>query len=382
MADDLSRMGSVSLSGIGQHFHVQFFAKDGLLIACLAPAVMYVFIHGRTVHFIYLFVCFLILRVLQGISEVSKPRPPTMTQGMVKRRTTFHPQSRRANTGPTNMSRPVRTVSSKHITAVTPTTIISADEPRLKARRAILNKVSPEKLEELIEKLVETFRPSDSPISLSRELNEFIGLVFAAASRQPQYIRVFAELLGKVLKKVQTDESADEMLTKQAQISWASVCLSPVEKMKDWDNLTLDDQADARGRHRERQLAVAEFCGLLPSYELIPAAFPLTWLEALMSNALRSAIKSGTIVKESSTESAVEIIICSVRGLGPSETTGNFTDLDQSRFDALCDEVFELPIESSRVKCLIQDLLELRESGWSQVPKWKRALIPTKRASM
>ena len=357
--------------------------RDGLLIACLAPAVVYVILHGQTVHFIYLFVCFLVLRVLLGIVEVSKVAYTVPSPVAGKGRTVSQPLTRSISAlGPMRGGpRQHRVASSKSMARVSPTNIISSDEPRKKARRAILNKISPDKLDDLTEKLVATFDTGSSGERLNEEISECVSLVFAAASRQPQYIHVFADLLGRILKKVETADSAEDILTRQAQTSWATTCLCPVEKTKDWGEMSEDDQLDARTRHRAKQLAIAEFCGLLSTYELLPPFFPLSWLETLLSSTVQGAIKSGHILKDSSTESSVEIILCSLKGLGASEATGLFTDLDQTRFDMLCNRLFALPIESSRVKCLLQDLLELRESGWSKVPNWKRALIPTKRGS-
>jgi hypothetical protein len=245
-----------------------------------------------------------------------------------------------------------------------------------------LNKVSPEKLDELASKLVETFNRFASKEFLMNDAGDFVALVFAAASRQPQYIGVFAELTKRVCGEILSPEVAEEVLTNQSQAHWATVCLLPVEKStKGWDQLSEDDQTDIRARHKAKQLAVAEFCGLLASYEMVPASFPLQWLETLMRPMAVATAKAGTIQQGSSTEAAVEVVTSAVRGLGPSEAQGLFTDIDQTRFSKLCGTLFGLPGGSSRVKCLLRDLKELRDSGWSKLPTWKQALLPTKRSA-
>jgi hypothetical protein len=194
-------------------------------------------------------------------------------------------------------------------------------------------------------------------------------------------VGVFAELLQKVLADITSFETAEAIVSNQCRHSWTQLCLTPVEQSKGWDLLSDDDKSDARTRHREKQMTVAEFCGLLASFELIPASAPLSWLESLLVPIRTTAINQGRIEKESPTEAVIEVICSAVRGLGPSELQGLFTDLDQERFDRLCSGLFSLPVRSSRVKCVLQDLRELRESGWSKLPTWKRALQPTKRDS-
>ena len=372
-------------------------SREGVLIACLAPAVIYVFIHGQTVHFVYLFVGVLLVRVAMfALSDITKCKPTNVSVASRSVRSGTKRDSMRLSKTSHNragtvsrsamshetVARLERSSSLKNIAPPTPTTILSNDDPHLKLRRSILNKVSPDKLDDLVEKLVDTFDLSSDVKLLDAQLGEFIGLVFAAASRQPQYITVFANLMGNVVTRVKPTDPVDEILLKQAQMNWASICLTPVEKTKGWEEFTPDDKADARTRHRAKQLAIAEFCGLLSAYELIPASSPLSWLETLMSILSKTVSTTGCIPKESSTESAVEIISCTLKGLGPSEATGLLTDLDQHRFEKLCERIFSLPVTSSRVKCLLRDLHELRESGWSKLPMWKRALVPSKRCSL
>lgn len=372
-------------------------SREGLLIACLAPAVIYVFIHGQTVHFVYLFVGVMFIRVITlAFAGASKGKPPPVSapprigrngskQDSLRTAKSGHGKGSMQNRNAAHVDASIRLErmnSVKTMAPLTPTTIQSKEDPKMKLRRSILNKVSPDKLDDLVEKLVETFDKSSDVVALDAQLSEFVGLVFAAASRQPQYITVFANLMDKVLASVKGNVSSEDILLNQAQVNWASICLTPVEKTKGWEELSTDDKADARTRHRAKQLAIAEFCGLLSAYELIPASTPLSWLETLMSIIARTVTATGSIPKESSTESAVETVSCTLKGLGPSESNGLLTDLDQRRFDNLCESLLSLPVTSSRVKCLLRDLHELRDSGWSKLPLWKQALVPCKRRSL
>jgi len=138
-------------------------------------------------------------------------------------------------------------------------------------------------LDELTCKLIETFNEYADESILKKDANDFFSLVFAAASRQPEYVSVFTELLNRISHEILTPEDAEDIILNQCQIHWSSVCLTPVEKTKGWELLIdVEDQQDARARHKSKQLAIAEFCGLLASAGLIPPSFPLTWLETLM----------------------------------------------------------------------------------------------------
>lgn len=366
-------------------------SKQSLMNVCFAPAVIYILIHGQTMHFVYLFILFIALKVLLSAEEMCrvKSKPvlgPTISSMRIQRNS--RSDANKLSTIPTPRTSTTSRQSCSDFSRfprcsepLAPTAIVSLDLPNVKTRRALLNKVCPEKLDELSTKLIESFDPPHSDDSRHKEIAEFASLVFAAASRQSQYVGVFAELLGKVLPHVTSFESAEEILSDQCRLSWTQVCLTSVENTKGWDFLSEDDKSDARTRHREKQMTVAEFCGLLASFELVPASAPLSWLESLLAPVRTTANNLGWIEKESPTEAAIELICSAVRGLGPSEVQGLFTDLDQGRFDRLCSALFCLPVSSSRVKCLLQDLRELRESGWSKLPTWKRALQPTKRDS-
>lgn len=262
----------------------------------------------------------------------------------------------------------------------TPTAIQSQDCTITKTRRGIINKISPDKLDELVVKLVDTFNLHENKKVLAGETSELLTLIFAAASRQAQYIGVFAELIARVSAQVLDPVDAEEILTNQCQHHWSTICISPVERTKGWEQLCEDEQADLRARHRAKQLATAEFCGLLASNGLVPPAFPLLWLETLMKP-ISAVATSKNSFQSSSTEAVLEIFCCAVRGLGPSEAQGLFTEIDQERFSDLCRSLFRFSETSCRIKCIIQDLRDLRESEWSKLPTWKQALLPTKRTS-
>jgi hypothetical protein len=366
-------------------------SRQGLMSVCFAPAVIYILIHGQTMHFVYLFILFIALKVLLSADEMCRSNSQlfvgqTTCSMRVQRSsksdvnkfsTLLTPKTSSGSRKP----HPEYTRSSGSSESPAPTAIVSPDLPNVKTRRALLNKVCPEKLDDLSAKLTESFKNCPSGNTEHKEIVEFASLVFAAASRQSQYVGVFAELLQKVLADITSFETAEAIVSNQCRHSWTQLCLTPVEQSKGWDLLSDDDKSDARTRHREKQMTVAEFCGLLASFELIPASAPLSWLESLLVPIRTTAINQGRIEKESPTEAVIEVICSAVRGLGPSELQGLFTDLDQERFDRLCSGLFSLPVRSSRVKCVLQDLRELRESGWSKLPTWKRALQPTKRDS-
>jgi hypothetical protein len=361
---------------------------EGLLIACLAPPVIYIFIHGHAVHFVYLFLGFFIIRsailVCKGLviptSKFTESHGKTSAR-LDAVRVSHVPHIRGIPAPRHGANRSEKSNGGRSVAAPAPTAIRSTDDPIMKTRRAILNKVSPEKLDDLIIKLVSTFQPISKEGEIAQDLGEFVGLVFASASRQPQYIGVFASLLAHIATRVKAGGLWEEILVKQARSHWGDVCLAPVENSQGWEALSSDDQADARTRHRMKQLAVAEFCGLLSAYELVPASHVLSWLETLMRTFDATISQAGSILKESSTEFAVEVVSRALRGLGASEAECIFTDLDQIRFSELCDKLFAMPLTSSRVKCLLQDLKELRESGWCKLPMWKQALLPGKRSS-
>ena len=359
--------------------------QQGVITACLAPAGMYVLIYGQGIHFAYLFLFIIVSRILLKMDLMSDMKPfavlkhATLPAPCVTVRNPGSRATTSRHTGHAQSSRSVtlpRPTQANAPSLLAPTAISSGECPITKVRRGILNKISPDKLAELHLKLVQTFDGSN----VESDASSFFGLVFAAASRQPQYTSVFAELIARVSSDILERQTAEDILTNQCQIHWAGTCMTAAEKTRGWELLSVDDQVDARARHRSKQLAVAEFVGLLASTELIPASFPLSWIESLM-RPISSSAHSHVTAKTSSTEAAIEIICCVIRGLGHSEAQSLFTDMDQERFNVLCSMLFGIPTNSARVRCMIQDLKDLRESGWSKLPTWKQALVPTKRTS-
>jgi hypothetical protein len=369
----------------------RFISKHGILTACFAPAVVYVLLNGRTIHFAYLFGVFMVTKVGINLARISKLRSSSVARETCNVR--GNPDPRRTHTNasirsskptigtpsPSAASR-ARATTYQEKAQLIPTIIASREDPVLKMRRALLNKVSPDKLVSVCEKLVRSF-DSDPFDSRDKELHSLVTLVFSAASRQPQYIGVFAELLQMVFNELTNPENAMVILTGECQSHWSGICLQTVESRDAWSELSEDDKADMRTRHRLQQLTVAEFCGLLASLELIQPCVPLSWLESLLFPVCVNAERRGALPKGSETEMIIEIVSACVRGMGPSEAEFLFTDLDQDRFGRICDTLFTVPPESSRVRCLLQELQELRESGWSDVPNWKKALKPTKRGT-
>ena len=387
------------ISSVSQSSDFQY-PSQGLLTACFAPVAIYVLVYGQGIHFAYLFGFVILTRVISNIDLLTHVKPSTvsgLTLANNHNQMTGNRRLRRVNPARGDLGKlgsASRMVSSHkggfqnprtgqitmHVVVPPATMIHSSDCPRMKARRGMVNKISPDKLDSLTEKLKETFNVYSNREVLLRDCYEFLGLVFAAASRQPQYVAVFIELIQRICSHIMDAETTEDLLVNQCQVHWSTICLSPVEKTKGWESLPLDDRADATARHRSKQLALAEFCGLLASRRLIPASYPLSWLEALLKP-IQASVESKVIANPASLESAVEMVCCTVRGLGTSESEGTFTDIDHKRFSALCDALSDIPITSSRLKCFLQDLVDLRRSGWLNFPDWKQALIPGKRTS-
>ena len=357
-----------------------------VIIACFGPPAIYVLLYGSTLHFIYLFLAVIVFKLflLLDIHSLSKS---LSTDGNSRKRqlAKFQPgpiSVRESKRGPVESPRTYpQKISLSRIVVPPATTIVSADDALTKIRRSLLNKVSPDKLDDISAKLIGTFNMYSEPSVLKKDAAEFFSLLFAAVSRQPEYVNVFTELVDRISGAVLEPDLSEDLLINQAQIQWSSICLTPVEKSKGWENsMDEQDKQDARVRHKAKQLAISEFCGLLASANLIPPSFPLTWLESLMRPIVAST-QSRIIANPASLENAVEIVCRGIRGLGQCESRGLFTDMDSVRFGVLCRAVGSLPTLSSRVRCLIQDIMELRESGWSKLPSWKKAMQPTKRLS-
>jgi hypothetical protein len=385
----MAAIGMVQRSSVS-HVPIDHASPGNLLTACFAPAAMYILIYGDTVHFAYLFIAIILSRFALTLDILSlvktqfltnpsddactqKPFAPAQHLRVhvpIRPGVTLSRGRLSSARSPNQASRPK--------TPISPTLITSSDTDQTKQRRALLNKVSPEKLDDVCEKLVSTFPASSTD---QKGVVEVVGLIFAASSRQPQYNSVFAELLYRLVNRLLPRGSIEDILVNECQMQWSTICLQPVERTKGWSTLSEDDRIDARTRYKSRQLAVAEFCGLIASRGLIPPAYPLSWLEALMQPVASSAW-SGPISAGSTQEIMLEIICSGIRGLGLSETEGHFTDIDALRFDYLCNTLAALqPAATSRSKCLIQDIIDLRNSGWTQNISWKKALIPTRRLS-
>ena len=353
--------------------------------ACFGPPAMYILLYGSTLHFIYLFLAVVVYKIvaLFDMVSLSKVVPLDKRYDNVTRKA--HKATPSVSTGRDSKRLPLEAArqpqNRERIPAPPATAIVSSDDALTKVRRSLLNKVSPDKLDDIVAKLIQTFNMYSEPSILKKDASELFSLIFAAVSRQPEYVSVFTELVQRITTTVLDSDLSEDLLINQCQMQWSSICLTPAEKTKSWDHLMDEqDKQDARVRHKARQLAISEFCGLVASSGLIPPSFPLTWLETLMRPIVAST-QSRIIANSASLESAVEIICRGIRGLGQCESRCLFTDMDSVRFGVLCRTIATLPALSSRVRCLIQDVIDLRDSGWSKLPSWKQALLPAKRLS-
>ena len=380
----LNAKASILLTGDKSDFSF----SAAVVAACFGPPAMYVLLYGSTLHFMFLFLAVIMFKVfvLFDLNPTSKSITQTVGSRMFQRPTS------KAVPGPISVRESKRCPMESprvnqqrnalpRIPVPPATQIVSADDAVTKTRRSLLNKVSPDKLDDITAKLTQTFNLYSEPSILKKDAAEFFSLLFAAVSRQPEYVFVFTELVDRISQAVLDCDLSEDLLINQAQLQWSSICLTPVEKTKSWETLIDEqDKQDARARHKAKQLAISEFCGLLASANLIPPSFPLTWLESLMRPIVAST-QSRIIANPASLENAVEIVCRGIRGLGQCESRCLFTDMDSVRFGVLCRTIGSLQTVSSRVRCLIQDIIELRESGWSKLPSWKKAMQPAKRLS-
>ena len=358
-----------------------------MVTVCLGPPAMYVLLYGDMKHFVYLFLLVVVCRLFVMFDTVPLLKSTSITTNLSSnirqsKVTPIHSGPRENKRTPMESPRGLHPRQPPIRVAVPPATqIVSSDDALTKTRRSLLNKVSPDKLDDITSKLINTFNKFSDPSIFKRDASEFFALVFAAVSRQPEYVAVFTELVERISMALLDADVSEDLLINQSQLQWSSICLTPAEKTKAWEAVADDqDKQDARLRHKAKQLAISEFCGLLASANLIPPSFPLTWLESLMRPIVAST-QSRVIANPASLENAVEIICCGIRGLGQCESRCLFTDMDSVRFGVLCRAIGSLPTLSSRVRCLIQDVMDLRESGWSKLPSWKQAMQPTKRLS-
>jgi len=238
-------------------------------------------------------------------------------------------------------------------------------------RRGIINKICPDKFERLCAQLLDTL-----PIGavMSTVVDDIVALVFEAASRQHQYIDMYTDLVAKLKERIQNisrETNTDRLIWNRCTASFDSMCLKPLAIPDDYGP---EDMDDLRGRHKNKMVGTVKLGGQLACKGLVPTSGIIGWIQELL------AIGNGDSQYDSdlgdgqgiaSSEMHIEAALALLGGIGPSLSDSSIWSQEEQDEveDIFCDletMVQDDEAYSKRLRCLIQDCLELRDASWKE----------------
>eukprot|EP00927_Polykrikos_kofoidii_P071539 TRINITY_DN6779_c0_g2_i1.p1 TRINITY_DN6779_c0_g2~~TRINITY_DN6779_c0_g2_i1.p1 ORF type:complete len:640 (-),score=95.48 TRINITY_DN6779_c0_g2_i1:14-1933(-) len=218
--------------------------------------------------------------------------------------------------------------------------------------KSILNKLTVEKFGPLSEKLMHVqFSTPDHVAILVEE-------VFEKSTLQHHFIDMYADLCELLHGFFSDRFPFKRLLLNECQASFERHLKPPV----DLDKLDDDDRIAEETKYKMRMLGNIRFVGALASRRMLATKVILTILQELLGE---------------TTEATLESVAALLTVIGPTLDTkdGNFHQV----FDSVFARVKEVSRQSTcrpRLRCLLQNVLELRANGW-QSARPKRLEAPT-----
>lgn len=274
--------------------------------------------------------------------------------------------------------------------------------------RGIINKFTPEKFDKLCEQLLETLPKNTETNTVDAEqynkiLDGLLSLIFDASSRQHQYTEMYTNLCAKLLDFVSTQQPGLDgrgaIWGRCQQIFLDVVLKAPVFP----EGLEEDELMDKKAKHKHMMVGMVKFGGDLVSHGLVPVDGVMHWIHALLSERHLSAegpldpitprgspkrspedaeeddrddgtkVRSETGAEKAMEEREVQLeVLCAILASMGSSLNDRTTWSEDNR--RIIEDVFqqleELTMDtknlSTRMRCLIRDILDLRMAQWKE----------------
>lgn len=207
-----------------------------------------------------------------------------------------------------------------------------------KTIRSSLNKLTVEKFEVLLAKL------TSCGIQTPQHVEILVHEILNKATAQHHFVSMYADLCMRLEKELSSDvgESFKKILLGKCQVSFQQLLEPPPNS---------DNDEEAQARHKEQILGSIKFIGELMVRKMLRPKVLLTCAEALLQDA-----------------PSADRLECLAALL---KVTGPFFDCPawcgHSALVGIFDQVLsfvQAPAVPVRTRCLLQDVLDLRESGW------------------
>lgn len=230
--------------------------------------------------------------------------------------------------------------------------------------RSIINKFTPEKSNKLSRMLLDTLPAADTDevdVGLEEKLDNLFTLIFDVSSRQHQYTNMYTDLVCGILVYVQNEQpqvDGNAIVWRVCQISYQSCILSPPRLPLD---LAEEERMDKAGRQKEKMVGVAKLTGTLVARGMVPCEDVADWVVYLLNGEN----------SDNKRELYLEILCSLMACVGPGLDNDDIMTLTaKAVFGNVLDELVTLSTDnhkvSLRIRCLIKDLLDLREADWQE----------------
>ncbi|GIL98523.1 hypothetical protein Vretimale_3893, partial [Volvox reticuliferus] len=244
--------------------------------------------------------------------------------------------------------------------AYRPGGVLSAEERAVRSVKGILNKLTPEKFERLLNQLLEVITTADI-------LQKTIALVFENAVEQPTYVAMYGDLcvsLSKELPHFPPPLGSDKPLsfrqillnTCQDEFEGAADAREELASISD-----PTEREEAERRVKKRVLGNMRLMSELYKQDMVKDWIMVTCIDELLS---ARATKSAKTPPEDNIEAVLEIVKLSGAKLSKSEKQDTLKKLEK-----VLRELERLMTDksngiSTRVRLAIKDVLELKRANW------------------
>eukprot|EP00927_Polykrikos_kofoidii_P071538 TRINITY_DN6779_c0_g1_i1.p1 TRINITY_DN6779_c0_g1~~TRINITY_DN6779_c0_g1_i1.p1 ORF type:complete len:921 (-),score=171.88 TRINITY_DN6779_c0_g1_i1:59-2821(-) len=218
--------------------------------------------------------------------------------------------------------------------------------------KSILNKLTIEKFGQLSQKLMQVqFNKSSHVATLVEE-------VFEKSTLQHHFIGMYADLCEQLHDFFGDKFPFKRLLLNECQASFERHLIPP----QGLDKLDAEDRAAAEAKYKMRMLGNIKFVGALLSRRMLASKVMMAILEELLGDP---------------TEAALEAVAALLTVIGPTFDTKEVSIRPAlNSFFLRVKDISRGPNCCPRLRCLLQNVLELRASGW-QSARPKQIEAPT-----
>lgn len=220
-------------------------------------------------------------------------------------------------------------------------------EDLVRSLRSILNKLTLETFPRMYQQLI------TCGISTVNHLEQLIEEVFEKATTQHHFIDMYADLCVCLHRHFEEHPVGDDAKKCSLKRVLLSACQGSFEKHltpMDLDALEPGERTIEEVKYRTRMLGNIRFVGALANRKMLAGKVILAILEELLSQP---------------TSEALETLAALLTVTGPTFDTPSWTF--HMAFGAVLDQAKALSVQPCvdiRVRCILKDVLDLRQNGW------------------